>query len=122
MKRLQDEILKGIGAEVRRRRHSAGYSIDRLAGLAGLHKNSVSKIELGQIDLSISALWAIAVALECDIADLLPSAQHRMTPDVLAAARILAEAAPKVRTAVVAMFATMGPSTGSQGSGGGEGK
>jgi transcriptional regulator with XRE-family HTH domain len=108
MKRLPDDILQGIGAEVRRRRRAAGHSLERLAALADLHKNHVSHIERGETDPSISALWSLATALECDIFDLFPSAKHGITPDVLTAARTLSGADPEVRVAIMAMLSPPG--------------
>ena len=110
MKRLSEEILRTIGEEVRRRREAAGYTLDALAARAELHKNYISKVEQGLADFSISALWAIAAALDCELADLFPSTKHAITPDVLAAARMLSEADPAVRNAVMALLERI-PST-----------
>jgi len=104
MKRLSGATLRSIGAEIRRRRHAAGRSIEQLAELAGLHKNYLGRVELGQVDVSVSALWSIAFALDCDLADLLPSAKHGLTPEILAAAHLLAEADPQVRQVVVTLL------------------
>ena len=100
MKRLDPEILQAIGAEVRRRREAAGLSMDELAQRAELHKNYISKLELGHVDFSISVLWSIAEALGCEVGDLFPGGGGEITPDVLAAARLLASADPKVRGAI----------------------
>lgn len=104
MKRLSDQILQAIGDEVRRRREAAGHSMEVLAERAELHKNYVGRVELGQADFSISALWSIAAALDCEVAELFPSARQAMSPDVLAAARMFSEADPEVRIAVMALL------------------
>jgi len=111
VKRLSGEILKAIGAEVRRRRQEAGYSLERLAALASLHKNHVSRVELGQADLSISALWSIALALQCEVADLVPSTRTAIRPEVLAAARALVTAIedPGVRVAITSLLDSSRP-------------
>ena len=100
MKRLSDEILQSIGAEVRRRREAAGLSMEGLAERAELHKNYISRIELGQADFSVSALWAIAGALDGEVGDLFPGRQTSVEPGVLAAARLFSQADPQVRAAV----------------------
>jgi len=110
MKRLSDEILQTIGAEVRRRREAAGLSMDELAQRAELHKNYINRIELGQADFSVSALWSVAAALGCELGDLFPASKHAITPEVLSAARVLAEADPEVRKAVMTLLAHV-PST-----------
>lgn len=109
MKRLSPEVLQSIGDEVRRRRETAGLTLDAMAERAELHKNYISRVELGQADLSISALWSIAAALDCEIADLLPSSKHGLTADVVAIARALADADPEVRAAVLALVARIPP-------------
>lgn len=82
MKRASAEVLRAIGHEVRRRRHVMQSTLEDLAERAHLHRNYISKIELGQADLSISALWSLAMGLGCDVADLLPSAgqQEHLAP------------------------------------------
>lgn len=110
MKRLSEEILQTIGEEVRRRREAAGHTLDTLGNRAELHKNYISRVEQGQADFSISALWSIATALGCELADLFPSMKHPLTPDVLAAARMLSDADPAVRNAVMALLERI-PST-----------
>jgi transcriptional regulator with XRE-family HTH domain len=104
MKRLSNEMLQAIGAEVRRRREAAGLSMDELGRRADLHKNYISKLELGQIDFSISAFWSIATALECELGDLFPTRKHEITPDILAAARLLSGADPEARGAVMTLL------------------
>jgi transcriptional regulator with XRE-family HTH domain len=110
MKRLSTCILKAIGTEVRRRRTSAGYTIECLAERASMHKNYLGRVELGQADFSISALWSIALALDCELLDLFPSTRHPISPDVLAAARMFSKADQEVRDAVMAVLARV-PST-----------
>jgi len=104
MKRLSDEILLSIGTEVRRRREAAGLSMEDLAQPAELHKNYISGIELGQADFSVSALWSITAALGCEVGDLFPSRQAPVSPDVLAAARLFAQADTQVRGAVLTLL------------------
>ncbi len=117
MKRLSSEVLRTIGGEVRRRREAAGYTLDAVAQRAALHKNYIARVELGQADMSISALWSIAGALECDLADLLPSARHGLTPDVVALARTLSEVDPEARAALLLLVNRLSPARRRRGSG-----
>lgn len=104
MDRLPDEILCAIGDEVRRRREALGYSLQDLADRAKLSRNYVCNVELGKADFSISVLWSIATGLGCEVTELFPSAKHPITPEVLAAARMLAGAEPAVLDAVMALL------------------
>lgn len=104
MKRLPAAILGAIGSEIRRRRVDAGYSLEQLGLHAELHKSYLGRVELGQVDLSISALWSIASALRCDVADLLPSGEEGLPPDVIAAARALSRVRPDIRGAILLML------------------
>ena len=107
MKRISDEILQAIGAEIRRRREAAGLSMDDLAQRAELHKNYINKLELGQVDFSISVLWSVAEALGCEVANLLPGADDdgEMTPGLRSTARLLAGADPQIRYAIETLLA-----------------
>lgn len=104
MKRLPEETLEEIGAEVRRRRWAAQMSMEELARIAELSRNYVNKVELGKADLSVSALVSIADALACDVVDLLPGPEARSSPEFTAAARLLSEIDPEVRAAMIAMM------------------
>ena len=115
MERLSTGALEVIGSEVRRRRQAAQLSMERLAGLASLSRNYVNKIELGQADFSISALVSIAKALDCDLADLFPSKGRKMSPELHVAARLLSDADPEVRKAMIAMLQQVRRSTGNAG-------
>jgi transcriptional regulator with XRE-family HTH domain len=100
MKRVSEAVLQGIGSEVRRRRGVAGFSLNELAERAELSMTYLSRFEQGHVDFSISVLWSIAVALDCEPAELFPSTKSSIPPGVLATARLLLEADPAVRDAM----------------------
>lgn len=58
-----------LGRAVRRLRGEAGYSQERFAGVAGVHRTSMSAIERGEFDIALSTLDQLARAL-----GILPSA------------------------------------------------
>jgi len=62
--------LAQIGATIRSLREGRGLTIEGLAGEAGLHTVSVSRIEGGTQNLSWQALTSLADALEVDAVDL----------------------------------------------------
>jgi transcriptional regulator with XRE-family HTH domain len=104
MERLSTEALEAVGSEVRRRRQAARLSMEGLATLALLSKNYVNKIELGQADLSLSALFSIAKALDCAVTDLFPSQERPLPPDVQAAMRLLSSSDPRLRRVMIAVL------------------
>jgi len=55
------------GEEVRRLRMEAGVSIGELAGVTGIHKSHVARIEAGSARPTIDVLTAIGVALGADL-------------------------------------------------------
>lgn len=85
-----------IGTRLRRMRRAAGLSLDALAGLSGLSKSFLSRIENGQRHLDRrTQLAALSEALKCSIADLVgePEAKTRQ-------ARQLRDLVPAVRHAL----------------------
>jgi Predicted transcriptional regulators len=58
-----------LGRAVRRLRSDAGYSQERFAGVAGVHRTSMSAIERGEFDIALSTLEQLAKGL-----GMLPSA------------------------------------------------
>lgn len=67
-----DAHSRQVGINLRRVRRAQGMSLDVLAGRAGLSKSFLSRVERGERSLEKrSHLSAVAVALDCSIADLL---------------------------------------------------
>ncbi|HSO00166.1 MAG TPA: helix-turn-helix transcriptional regulator, partial [Candidatus Nanopelagicales bacterium] len=100
MKRLPDATLKAIGAEIRRRREAADMSMSDLAERAELNGQYISRLELGQVDFSVSVLFSIAEALGCSVSDLLPGEGGELAPDVIATAKLLSVMDPEIRNAM----------------------
>ncbi len=64
-------ILKQIAAKISEIRHSKKYSQEKLAELAGLHKNYIGAIERAEKNPSIIVLYKISKALNISLSDLL---------------------------------------------------
>ena len=58
--------MRAFGMRLRRLRTDQGLSQEDLADRAGISANQVSRIENGQINMTISTLFALAQALETD--------------------------------------------------------
>ena len=56
-------LLRRIGNTIRNYRHKAGWSQEELAEYADVHRNYVSRVESGLIDLSVSGLAKFAKGL-----------------------------------------------------------
>lgn len=64
-------LLCRIGNTIRNYRHNAGGSQEELAEYAYVHRNYVSCVESGLIDLSVSGLAKFAKGLRVSMCDLL---------------------------------------------------
>jgi rhodanese-related sulfurtransferase/transcriptional regulator with XRE-family HTH domain len=60
-----------VGANVRELRAARGYSLDTLAGLSGVGRQTLGQIELGRTVPSLGTLWKIAKAFDVPFAVLL---------------------------------------------------
>lgn len=67
-----DELLKLVGAQIRAVRRERGLSGDNLAYAIPLDRAHLGLIETGKIAPNIKTLVKIAVALECEVGDLIP--------------------------------------------------
>jgi len=65
-----DNELLAAGREIARLRTARGLSQERLAEVAGLHRNYVGMVERGERNPRLKTLIAIATALETSLADL----------------------------------------------------
>ena len=61
-----------LANRVAERRRELGFSQQRLADAAGIHKNTVGLIELGKMVPAVSIAQAIALALSTTVDDLFP--------------------------------------------------
>ena len=64
-------IQKRFGQTVRRLRAQAGYSQERFAAAAGIHRTYMGKIENGRVALTIVKIEQIAITLELSPSELL---------------------------------------------------
>lgn len=64
------EVLELLGQSVRRERVRLGWSQERLAGEAGLHRTYVSAVERGRRNVSIVAVVRLSRALGVPVAAL----------------------------------------------------
>ena len=64
-----------LGRRVKERRNLMGIGQERFALNAGLHRTYVTSLERGMRNPSIETLCKVAVALGCDVADLVQGLQ-----------------------------------------------
>lgn len=65
-----DGVIKAFGSRVRLLRKERGYTMEKLAELAGIDYRQVSYIELGQVNITISLIYALAKALDLKMSEL----------------------------------------------------
>lgn len=65
------DINKQVGFNIRKIREERGYSQEKLAGLADLHRAYVGQIERGEKNIGLKNLEKIAKALRVNVKDLL---------------------------------------------------
>ncbi len=66
------DVSASIGRKITTLRKRRGFSLSKLAEIAGISKSTLSAIESGKINPTISTLWAIANALNVPFGELLP--------------------------------------------------
>jgi transcriptional regulator with XRE-family HTH domain len=67
------DLLKAFGASVRMLRRQRGFSQEKLAELSKLHRTYISSVELGQRNVSLKNIYALAKALGVSMTDLIGS-------------------------------------------------
>jgi transcriptional regulator with XRE-family HTH domain len=72
-----DAELLAAGREIARLRAARGISQERLAEVAGLHRNYVGMVERGERNPTLKTLLAIADALDTGLADLFTTIPRR---------------------------------------------
>ena len=65
------EIKKRFGAAVKARRNALGISQEELAMRIGADQAYVSRVEAGQMNVTLETADQIAIAIEADVGDLL---------------------------------------------------
>ena len=71
MKNIRDkEVIKAVGKRVRKLRKEKGLSQEKLSLKIELTRNTISRVENGDFDPTLTTLSQIARGLEIDIRDL----------------------------------------------------
>ncbi|WP_082518931.1 helix-turn-helix domain-containing protein [Leifsonia sp. Leaf336] len=65
------EASKRLGENVRDRRKAAQLSQADLAALSGLDTSTVSRLERGELNPTLTTLLALAITLECEAFELI---------------------------------------------------
>ncbi|RZA02896.1 MAG: XRE family transcriptional regulator [Sphingobacteriaceae bacterium] len=63
--------MKAFGKRVRELRKKQGLTMEKLAALASIDYRQLSYIELGEVNITISSIYALAKALGISISELL---------------------------------------------------
>jgi len=71
MNKTDTEILQQFGANLKKVRMAKGYSLRELYALCGVDNSDISKMEKGEINVTILTLVKLAQALEVDVNDLI---------------------------------------------------
>jgi transcriptional regulator with XRE-family HTH domain len=66
-----DEYRLKLGARIRSKREAAGISVRKFSLMVGIHRNYITRIELGRANPSIEILKKIAHGLETDVSELI---------------------------------------------------
>ena len=65
------ELLKQFGANLKRLRESKGMSQEELCFKSGLSKNQIGNIERGEVNTTLSSLYAVSIALDINLPEIL---------------------------------------------------
>lgn len=80
LQRPSDPPAKGLqerfGHNLRTARLQAGLTQEKLSSLSGLPRTEISKIELGQVNLSLARMQRLASVLEHSVSDLLSDSRN----------------------------------------------
>ena len=68
-------LMDALSKVLRRRRQQLGYSQDKVAKVAGLHRTYLSEIESGTGNLTLASLERLSTALESSASELLKAAE-----------------------------------------------
>ena len=67
MKFTRVEFTKMVGSNLREKRTSIGFTIEKLAFDSGMDPKQLIRIELGQINTSIFQVYRLSHALNCPV-------------------------------------------------------
>ena len=67
----KQELLKYLGANIKRIREEKGMTQQELASLCNFEKSNMSRLEAGNTNPTIYTLYKVAQALKIDLTDLI---------------------------------------------------
>jgi transcriptional regulator with XRE-family HTH domain len=67
---MENEELKKLGARIREKRKTMGWTQEDLASTAQIDRSYIGGVERGERNLTFSVLCQICTALKCDVAEL----------------------------------------------------
>ena len=73
------ELESAFGKSVKEFRLGLGFSQEKLAELAGLHRTYVGDVERGERNISLLNMWKIAIALRIRLSDLVLEMEKSVT-------------------------------------------
>jgi transcriptional regulator with XRE-family HTH domain len=65
-----EEVIKAFGTRIRELRKERGYTMEQLAGMAGIDYRQLSNIEHGRVNVTISTIFVLAKAFGLSISEL----------------------------------------------------
>ena len=75
------EILREFGDILRTMRKKKNISQDMLSKLSDIDRSYVGRMDRGEVNISLDKLYAVAKALKCQPADLLPEIDYSNSED-----------------------------------------
>lgn len=78
---MNGQYRKLFAVNMRTLRNANGLSQEKLGEMSGLHRTYISAIERTEVNVSISTMERVAVALGCELHDLLRKPVHTETAD-----------------------------------------
>jgi len=73
---VAEHVLKELGARIRRRRKSIGWSQEELALVAAIDRSYLGGVERGERNITFTVLCRLCEALRCDVAALTAALPH----------------------------------------------
>lgn len=67
---MQNDELKKLGARIRDKRKTLGWTQEDLASAAQIDRSYIGGVERGERNITFSVLCQICMALACDVAEL----------------------------------------------------
>jgi transcriptional regulator with XRE-family HTH domain len=73
------DLRRRVGFRIMKRREYMGFSALKLASLAGVHRNTISRMESGEM-LSLESLWKVCQILDVTIDGMISDALRMPIP------------------------------------------